>query len=337
VRQIPAVFIVDDPPINVSYYLRKQQYDRGILRESRGGFSTFLDRWREMEPSRIIPNAFWREFIAWAQAEGVKGKFSLLPCPAGLGSLDDGVEGYTAAELAELLALVREEYTRNFDITPEILTHTLAWDLANGGLLPITEHEWMAQQTGETLADYMAAGLRILRNVGIVAPGITQPCSFSGDEQVYARAVLEAEKRVNGLTHTFYFLNTDDTATPAPSPVVLADPARDEFVVSVVSASRADEPFWAAIFGDDVSVTEMADYYLSADGTTGRLVELARAGGPIVFHAHAQTLYSSETERGFAALQEVIRRMRRHLGDQLRWMRIGEFAEGVIRAWRGGR
>ena len=207
--RIPLVFIVDDPPINVSYFLRKQQHDRGILRPSRGGFSLFLDRWQEMEASQIIPNAFWRRFIGWAREVGVKGKFSLLPCPAGLGFIDDQVEGYTDAELAELLDLVRTEYTQNFDITPEILTHTLAWDLAKGELLPIMEHEWMAQQTEETLAGFMAKGLEVLRNVGIVAPGITQPCNFPGDEALYARAVLEAVKRVHGGTHTFYFLNTE--------------------------------------------------------------------------------------------------------------------------------
>jgi len=331
--RVPMVFIVDDPPINVSYYLRKQQSDRGILPPSRGSFSTFLDRWPEMEPSRIVPNAFWRKFIEWAQAAGVKGKFSLLPCPAGLGFIDDHVDGYMDKELAELIELVRVEYMKDFDITPEILTHTLAWDIEKREMLPITEHEWMARQDGETLAAYMAEGLRVLKNVGIVARGITQPCSFSGDEHLYARAVLEAEKRVNGIRHTFYFLNTDAESTPVPSPVMIADEDRDEFVVSVVSASTADEPFWASIYGDG-DIPAMADYYISEDGTKGRFLDLLQAGGPIVFHAHSQTLYSNGAEKGFMALQEVVRRVGEHIGDRVEWMKIGEFAERVIKEAR---
>ena len=332
--RVPIVFIVDDPPINVSYYLRKQQSDLGILPPSRGDFSRFLDRWQEMEKSKIVPNAFWKRLIDWAQAAGVRGKFSFLPCPAGLGFIDDHVEGYTDRELTELIDLVRVEYTKNFDITPEILTHTLAWDIENRKMLPITEHEWMAQQDGETLAGYMAEGLRILKNVGIVAPGITQPCSFGGDEMLYARAVLEAEKRVNGIRHTFYFLNTDDASTPVPSPVMIADRERDEFVVSVVSASKADEPFWATIYGGG-DISEMADYYLSEDGRTGRFADLLAAGGPIVFHAHSQTLYSNGAEKGFAALQEVVRRVSEHIGDRVQWMRISEFAEHTIQKTMG--
>ena len=321
----PIVLLVDDPPINVSYYLRKQQSDLGILPPSRGDFSKFLDRWREMEKSRIVPNAFWTKFIEWAQAAGVKGKFTLLPCPAGLGSLDDHVEGYSERELSDLIGLVRVEYTKSFDITPEILTHTLAWNIETRKLLPVTEHEWMARQDGETLAAYMAEGLRILRNVGIVAPGITQPCSFSGDERVYARAVLEAEKRINDIRHTFYFLNTDPDSAPVPSPVMIADEEHDEFVVSVVSASKADEPFWATIYGDG-DVGPMADYYLSEDGLKGRFVDLLAAGGPIVFHAHSQTLYSNGTEKGFTALREVVKRVQQHIGDRVQWMKVGEFA-----------
>lgn len=331
--RVPIVFIVDDPPINVSYWLRKQQSDLGILPESRGDFSKFLDRWPEMEKSRIIPNAFWRRFIEWAQGAGVRGKFSLLPCPAGLGSIDDHVEGYTERGLDELIELVKVSCMKNFDITPEVLTHTLAWDVENRRLLPFTEHEWMGRQNAKTLAAYMAEGLRILRNVGIVAAGVTQPCSFSGDENVYARAVLEAEKQVNGIRHTFYFLNCDPTSAPVPSPVMIADRDHDEFVVSVVSASRADEPFWATIYGDG-DTAEMADYYISKDGIRGRFIDLLQAGGPIVFHAHSQTLYSNGTEKGFLALQEVARRVRAHIGDRVQWMKIGEFAEHTIQQWQ---
>ena len=207
--RVPICLIIDDPPVNSTYWLRRQPEEMGIATPARGKFGEWVQRWRDQEPSKIIPNAFWKKFAAWARGAGVMGKFTLLPCPAGLGFLDDKVEGYTPDELSELIGIVREEVSRNFDITPEILTHSMAWDMRERRLLPITEHEWMAQQTEEVLADYMAEALKVLQRVGLRPAGITQPCSFKGDEDLYARAVLRAMKSACGMTRTFYFLNCE--------------------------------------------------------------------------------------------------------------------------------
>jgi hypothetical protein len=288
-----------------------------------------LARWPEMEKSRIIPNAFWKKLITWALTKGIKGKFTLLPCPAGLGYIDDQVAGYTPQELQELLHLVKHEYMKNFDITPEIFTHTMHWDRHAKKLLPVTEFEWMDDKDADTIADYMAGALQILKNVGIVATGITQPCNFRGDEKVYAEAVRKAMKKVNHLKHSFYFLNCSTEAV-VHSPVMIADRENDEYVVSVVSASRADEPFWNALYGEG-DIMEMADYYMSRDGKQGRFVELINNSCPLVFHAHSQTLYSNGTEKGFAALQEVINRVERFLDGRVEWLKTSELMERVIR------
>ena len=327
--RVPISFIVDDPPINSSYWLRRQPEELGIAQPPRGAFGEWVRRWRDQEPSKIIPNAFWKDFARWAAGAGVKGKFTFLPCPAGLGTIDDKVEGYTPAELTELIGLVREEIAPNFDITPEILTHSMAWDIKQRRLLPITEHEWMAAQTEDVLADYMAEALRILKKVGIAATGITQPCSFRGDEDLYARAVLRAMKKACGISRTFYFLNADGVTTPINSPVKIADAAKGEYVVSVTSAVRADEPFWESLYGGG-DVEKMADYFLSADGRSGRFADLLATGSPIIFHAHGQTLFSNGARKGFQSLQLVVQRVEKHLSGRVRWMKMLEFAEERI-------
>jgi hypothetical protein len=330
--RVPISFIVDDPPINATYWLRRQPEEMGIAEEPRGDFGKFVHRWRDQEPSKIIPNAFWAKFIRWAKPAGVKGKFTVLPCPAGLGCIDDRVEGYSAAELSEWLGLVREEYAPLFDLTPEIMTHSMAWDLQNRRLLPVAEHVWMSRQTEEILTAYLAEALRILQNVGLHPTGITQPCSFSGDKALYARAVLAAMKQVCGLKRTFLFLDCDGQSNPVNSPVMLANPAKGEYVVSVVSAIRGDEPFWASLYGDG-DVERMADYFISPDGRTGRFVDLLSTGSPIIFHSHGQTLFSNGTEKGFRSLQVVVERVARHLGHRVRWLKMGEFVEERIAAW----
>ena len=327
--RIPISFIVDDPPINTTYWLRRQPEEMGIATPPRGAFGEWVQRWRDQEPSKIIPNAFWRRFIGWAKAAGVKGKFTFLPCPAGLGCIDDRVQGYTAAELSELIALVREEIAPHFDITPEILTHSMAWDIKERKLLPITEHEWMATQSEDALADYMAEALRILVKVGIRPTGITQPCSFRGPEDLYARAVLKAMKKACGISRTFYFLNADGVTNPINSPVMIADAARGEYVVSATSAVRADEPFWESLYGGG-DVPKMADYFISEDGKSGRFIDLLSTGSPLIFHAHGQTLFSNGAQRGFQSLQLVVQRVEKHLSGRVRWMKMMEFAEERI-------
>ncbi|HOI55900.1 MAG TPA: hypothetical protein PLP01_11670 [Phycisphaerae bacterium] len=329
--RIPILFIVDDPPVNTTYWLRRQPKEMGVATEPRGSFGRYVADWRRQEPGKLIPNAFWRKFIDWARGCGVRGKFTLLPCPAGLGFIDDQVEGYSDGELSELVGMVREEYTRQFSVTPEILTHTMAWDLKRKMLLPETEHDWMGRQDEPTLTAYMAEALRVLKRVGIEAPGITQPCNFRGDEDLYARAVLAAEKEVNGISRTFYFLHCDGESHSVASTVKLADPASGDYVVSVVSAIRPDEPFWQSLYGDG-DVEEMADYFITADGSRGRFIDLAATGSALVFHGHSQTLFSNGTEKGFQSLQLVVSRVEKHLGDRVRWVTAREFCEEVIAA-----
>ncbi len=330
-ERTPMALIIDDPPINSSYWMRRQAEEMGVSRPATGAFGTFVADWRRQEPSMLIPNDFWRQFAAWARDAGVKGKFTMLPCPAGLGTIDDRVEGYSAAELSELLCIVREELLGPFDITPEIWTHSMAWDMAERRLRPVFEPEWMGLQNEETLADYMAGALRVLQKVGLRPTGITQPGYFPGDRDLYARAVLRAMKEACGIKRTFFFLDCEATALPAPSRVMVDDQAAGESVVSIWSGIRADEPFWASLYGDAGDPLTMAEYFIAADGRSGRLVDLVASGGPAVFHAHGQTLFSNGTRRGFDSLKIVVDRVNRHLGDRIEWSTVQQVAEWTRR------
>ena len=329
--KVPAVFIVDDPPINAAYLMRKQMEDAGTLVPSNSFFEkTYLTRWKEMEKSAIIPNAFFKKVADWAVKEGVKGKVSLLACPGGLGYLDDQVKGYSGEELKELIGIFKNDFMKNFDITPEVLTHTMGMDLKTNKLVNLPEYKYMATLNEEELTNYFAKGLQTLKNVGIVAAGITQCNSYNGDFAMYSRAVLNAEKRVNGITKTFYFNDCDADNKKVSSKVMIADKDKNEYVVSVVSASKADEPFWYALYGEGDPI-KLADYYISEDGKSGRLIDLLSTNSPLVFHAHGQTLYSNGAEIGFQSLQEVVRRMNKYMKGRFVWMKTSEFAEWNIK------
>src|SRR3982751_258642 len=55
--------------------------------------------WRSMPYE--IPDAFVRRFAEWAQREGVKGKYSVVPFPACVGRLDRELPGWTPKEVAD--------------------------------------------------------------------------------------------------------------------------------------------------------------------------------------------------------------------------------------------
>jgi len=328
-EKIPIVFMIDDPPINTSYLMRKQMEDAGTLVEGTGFFErTYLSHWRDMEKSTIIPNAFLKKVADWLVKEGIKGKTSLLPCPGGFGYLDGPVKNFSEEQRKELINIFRKDFSKNFDITPEILTHTMGMDLKTGQLTNMPEYKYVATLNEEQLTDYFVKALQVLKNVGIVAPGITQCNSYNGDFGLYSRAVLAAEKRVNNISRTFYFNDAEADKKKVDSKVMINDGKNS--VVSVVSAIRADEPFWYALYGEG-DPQQLADYFISADGKSGRFVDLLSTNSPIVFHAHGQTLYSNGAEIGFKSLQEVIKRTKKYLGDKVVWMKVSEFAEWTIK------
>lgn len=216
---IPVTLIVDDPApcINPLYYYRLQvdgtNYQRHV-------------------PS--IPLDFLQHFIDVCKARGIRGKFSILPYPAGLGSILDGWDGCSPDEIKRWLDLVRAELVPDFDITPEIMTHTRALNLHTHALFDQSEQDWMAGQDLATLTEYMSTATGMLREAGFVSNGITQPVTFSGNRDYYARATLEAVRRAGGPAVTFYFTDEHTEGPPFWAPeVVLLDRERGEAVVDI--------------------------------------------------------------------------------------------------------
>ena len=85
---------------------------------------------------REIPDAFVRRFGEWCSDRGVKGKYSLIPYPACVGWLDRDLPGWSKQELKASLELVRTLMVPNWDIHPEIVSHTWVIDTKTGRAFP---------------------------------------------------------------------------------------------------------------------------------------------------------------------------------------------------------
>jgi hypothetical protein len=75
-----------------------------------------------------------------------------------------------------------------------------------------------------------------------------------------------------------------------------------------------------------------ADYYITADGQSGRIVELVRGQARYcLFFAHWQGLNPANGV-GWEAFTQVIRRVQRYLRDEIEWMRPSEFTDSLLKA-----
>src|SRR5215212_3396754 len=307
---VPASLIVDDPApcINPFYYYRLQ-----------------VDREGWERHQQCIPLDFLEQFANVCRTHGMRGKFSVLPYPAGLGSIVEGWEGCDRAELAAWLDLARTQIAPHFDITPEILTHTLALGLTTHALLPQSEHDWMADRTLGELTQYMGAALTILKQAGFQPSGITQPVAFSGARADYAQATLAAMRASGGPPVTFYFIDGYFEGPPVPDhEVVLLDRERGEAVISILA--YCNDYFWPTQHITNARAEQVVDALISADGRTGRLAELASAGAWLTLVCHWQTLYSDGSREGLKALDQAAGRLSRAHGSRLLWLTLSEIA-----------
>lgn len=307
---VPASLIVDDPApcINPFFYYRLQVEHEGHERHE-----------------STIPLDFLEQFAAVCHAHGLRGKFSVLPFPAGLGSILDSWPGCERAEIEAWLQLVRSRIAPGFDITPEIMTHTRALELQTGRLLAQPEHDWLSERSVAELEQYFAAALGILKQAGFAPAGITQPVAFGGSRADYARATLEAIRGAGGPAATFFFIDGYFEPPPVPEPeVVLLDRARGEAVIEILA--YCNDYFWPTQRVTRQGAGQVADGVLTADGRAGRLAELADAGAWLLWVCHWQTLYSDGSREGLKALDEIAARLRRAHGSRLLWLTLSEVA-----------
>lgn len=314
---LPVSLVVDDgvPCINPLYYYYLQ-----VPLEKHQTYQTH-------EP--CIPLDLIEQFAAVIERHAMRGKFTILPYPAGLGTILEGWDGCDRQEIARWLDVVRSAIAPQFDITPEILTHTLALDLRTHTLIPeAAEHIWMADRTQAELTEYMRTSVDLLRQANFAPTGITQPCYFNGDRDAYAQAVLAALRPDNqdpDGTVVFYFVDflPDEPPLPPP-PVVVLDRDKGEAVVSILC--NANDYFWNTQYASGVNATQAADKFITADGQAGRLVDLIRSDAWAVLVTHWQSLYSNGSRQGLAGLDEMAGRLNHTFGARLLWMTNSQIA-----------
>ena len=304
-NRIPVSLIVDDGgPVNMYFF-----HDPGNLHEL------------------LVPPAFAAKFAAVCSRCGIKGKFSFVPMPAGLGRIDGKVCRVPNRNIREYIRIFKD-LEPSFSITPEILTHYRAFDLKTGRFMHIFEDVFFSRLTAAEITDYVGLALTILSSAGLTPAGVTSPwlCGID-NEKNYAAGIGMAFKKVMGADRCFYFLHTGDELN---KPVLMNDSAKTGRVVSI--PGNTFDPFWntqnpvrSRIAKDNVR--KNIDRLLSPDGKSGRIRELYEQGLPITLLTHWQSLYSDGREIGLKGLETLAKRINKIFGKQVEWMSFAELAD----------
>jgi hypothetical protein len=319
--RVPVSLIVDDSTclVNLAHFAIPQFQQ------------VFPDQYRQPWKTlpREIPDAFVRTFGEWCRERGIKGKYSIVPYPACVGWLDRDLPGWSRRELDESLELVRSLMMPDWDIHPEMISHTWVIDTKTGRPYPersdrfMENWRWTDGKSADQLADYMAYALRVLKGVGLKCEGITTPGGF-GNRVLpeLARGTLEACRDVFGaeIPHYFRHLYTDERSV-APRVEYASGLNGDDprCVVSIIGCTGD----WFG--GWDGLTPGSADQFITKDARGGRLPEVIARGEPAILVGHWPGFYFNGQLVGFRIFQEVVERLRASF-DNLVWMKTGEIA-----------
>lgn len=324
-HRVPVGLIIDDSTclVNTNKFAMPQ-FDEAFAQSN----PVYRRNWQDW-PSEI-PDSFVRKFGEWCAAEGVKGKYSVVPYPACVGRLDRELPGWSARELRQSIQVVRDVLLPNWDIHPEMVTHTRVIDLKTGHPFPdhspkfMENWEWTTGRSADEIAAYMAYALGILKEVGLPCEGITTPGGFGNRARPQlAQASFESARSVYSAEIPHYFRDLHDRGTDSVAPIVqnasglgTADP---RCVVSILGCTGD----WTG--GWDCSNPVGADRFITEDGRQGRMVDVIERGEPAMMVCHWTGIYFNGYEVGFKIFQEVVRRLKARF-DRLHWMKLSELA-----------
>jgi len=320
-NRVPLSFIIDDSTclVNLAYF--------GIPQFAEVFPNNYKQDWRKLP--REIPDSFVRKFGHWCRDNDVKGKYSIVPYPACVGRLDRGLPGWSRKELDDSLRLVRDFMMPNWDIHPEMITHTRVLDLKTGQPYPQASEKfmenwgWSQDKSADELTDYMAYALRILENVGLPCEGITTPGGFgSRNRDNLAKATFQSCRDVFNaeIPHYFRDLFTDDrSVAPLVQYASGLDGDNPKCVVSIIGCTGDWFGGWDGLKPGSV------DRFITKDLKGGRLPQVIEKGEPAILVCHWPGIYFNGEEIGFNIFKEVVRRINARY-DNLLWMKNSEIA-----------
>ena len=321
-NRVPVSLIIDDSTclVNMAHF--------GIPQFAEVFPDQYKQDWRKLP--REIPDSFVREFGEWSLENGVKGKYSVVPYPACTGWVSRFIPGWTKRELEDSLELIRGVIVPNWDIHPEMVSHTRVIDIKTGIPYPYATSDymenwgWSQTKSVDELAAYQAYALKILKEAGLPCEGLTTPGGYGGDNQDnLAFSTLEAVRDVYGaeIPHYFRDLFTEKGKSVAPRVLFPSDLSGTDpkCVVSILGCTEDWFGGWDGLVPGNV------DNFITEDLMSGRMVDVIESGEPAIIVCHWPGVYFNGDKIGFNILKQVKKRLDQKY-DNLIWMKLSEIA-----------
>lgn len=294
----------------------------------------------------VAPPGAFKTFLDFVSAEGAAGESSVI-----LG-YDWDVHGQLTKPLTdvqgEFIEQVQRAYGCGVDSHCELYTHHGLFDFQANRLPPGVIHEglWMYEPavTIEEYKNYFSNILAEGERLGFQFTGLTWPgCDCAACSRRYHelrelgvndpnpnvwKALLNLAKagHFRGRTVPCFF---GEDLEDAKAHLMARDGDYGVFTLPPNAGDRF------GVWLNDPQYVD-ADYYITANGQSGRIVELVRTRVPYcLFFTHWQGL-NPYNGVGWRAFTQVIRRVQRYLREQVVWMRPSEYTETLIGCTHAG-
>lgn len=334
---IAAHLILDDFPLNATYWRRAQQAAMGYDVPCYPGCGYSKD-WPRQRAAPFVSLDHMRQCADLVEEFGVRGEFSLVPCPAGMGRLDQSVRLLEDAELAGMLELIRQRLVPRFDICPTILTHTMAMDPVTGGLLPHAESAWVAHLAARKDPTELLAYLRLawtvlsnagLQSTGLIVGGMNDPSGI-GKEGLFSNGC-----HLESLGRAMFTIMREFKQTNKSAFILSGSPIRNPLSERYLAPEKCYESpdgdrlyemhyykteILLDLYYGEGDALQATDKFISADLQSGLLVDHVASGKALNLCAHCGTLSCLNTGLGLKMLREILTRLRKRYGKRLQWM-----------------
>jgi hypothetical protein len=319
-NRVPVSLIIDDSTclVNMAYF--------GIPQFAEVFPENYKQDWRKLP--REIPDSFVREFGEWSIDKGVKGKYSVVPYPACTGWVNRFIPGWTKKELENSLNLIRKIILPNWDIHPEMVSHTRVIDIKTGKPFDqatpqfMENWEWSQNKSADELAVYQAYALHILKEADLPCEGITTPGGYGGrNQENLAISAFQSVRDVYGseIPHYFRDLYTEKGKSVVPRVIFPDKENKSDCVVSIIGCTGDWFGGWDGLVHGDV------DKFITEDLQHGRMVEVIESGEPAVMVCHWPGIYFNGEKVGFNILKTIVSRLNQKY-NHLIWMKLSEIS-----------
>jgi hypothetical protein len=285
----------------------------------------------------VAPPEAFGAFLDYVAAEGIAGEASVI---LGFGAEAHGSLSRPRGSVQrDFIAQAQRAFECGVDAHMEVMTHGGLYDFEMQRVPEAAVHEglWL-HEPAVSVAEYESYFRSILdegAGVGVQFTGLTWPgCGCEPCLRRYGELRSEGVVSVNPSVYQALLNLAKAGRFRGRTVPCFIHPDEADYGAKLVARDGdcgvydlvANAGDWLGSWENNPARVN-ADYYISADGRAGRIVELAGAGAPYcLFYAHWQGLNPANGV-GWRAFTAMVERVRRFLGDEVVWMRPSEFTD----------